>query len=113
VVSDIWLGGNLIAHTGERNLAVLVDGRRFKSPWVRQDALSACGALVLDQLSDGHGATEEPDPALQAMFEQAVDTGIWELPWDSPAAPGDSPRGMVRWGVILPAHDQGCLNASK
>jgi hypothetical protein len=113
VVSDIWLGGNLIAHTGERNLAVLVDGRRFKSPWVRQDALSACGALVLDQLSDGHGATEEPDPALQAMFKQAVDTGIWELPWDSPAAPGSSPRGMVRWGVILPAHDQGCLNASK
>lgn len=112
VVSDIWLGGNLMARSGERKLAVLIDGRHFKSPWVRPDAVETCGALVMDQLSDGGEAMESPDPALQELLARASYTGVWEIPWNAPVGDRHEARGQVRWGVILPKRSEGCLNAS-
>jgi 4-amino-4-deoxy-L-arabinose transferase-like glycosyltransferase len=106
VVSDIWLGGNLVANNA-RPLAVLIDGHHLKSPWVKEQAVTDCGALVLDdQTADaaGHG---EPHPALDALMRRADVTGTWELPWAAgPQHPGGS--GEVRWGIILPAREGAC-----
>ena len=104
VVSDIWLGGNVIAHSSSP-LAVLIDGHRFKAPWIRPGAITACGALVLDDLS----SSPVPTPALQALFDRAEATGVWSLPWSRPELhPADEDRGKVRWGVILPRDPQHC-----
>ena len=104
VVSDIWLGGNVIAHTSSP-LAVLIDGHRFKAPWIRPGAITACGALVLDDLT----SSPVPTPALQALFDRAEATGVWSLPWSRPDLhAGDEDRGRVRWGVILPRDPQHC-----
>ena len=108
VVSDIWLGGNIVANSSQR-VAVLIDGHRFKSPWVRDSAVDDCGALVLDDLTPdahGHGA---PNPALDTLMARASATGTWSLPWASArggAAQGS--HGQVRWGIILPAAGERC-----
>jgi len=108
VVSDIWLGGNIIANSANR-VAVLIDGHYVKSPWVRENAVRDCGALVLDdQTADaaGHGETNS---ALDAMMSRADFKGMWELPWagrDTGGRRGFS--GQVRWGVILPRNAGAC-----
>ena len=108
VVSDIWLGGNIIAHSSQR-VAVLIDGHSFKSPWVKDRAVESCGALVLDDLTVDASGHAEPNPALDALMARASFTGTWALPWANASGPG--PRGAtgaVRWGIIVPQRPQGC-----
>ena len=106
VVSDIWLGGNIVAHSSGR-VAVLIDGHRFKSPWIDPQALENCGALVLDDLSSPREAA--PNPALDALMARAEATGVWNLPWavgqQEATAYGS---GAVRWGVIPPRNSKAC-----
>jgi len=108
VVSDIWLGGNIIANTPQR-LAVLIDGRHFKSPWVKQGAVSQCGALVLDDQTADAAGRGQANAALDALMARAVATGVWELPWANDRGPGKrGATGQVRWGIILPAGNTPC-----
>ncbi len=108
VVSDIWLGGNIIAN-GNQQLAVLIDGHYLKSPWVKATAVEQCGALVLDDRTvdaAGHG---EASAALDAMMARASVTGVWTLPWAGGRTPeGHGASGRVRWGIIAPAKGQRC-----
>lgn len=108
VVSDIWLGGNVVAHSDGR-VAVLIDGHHFKSPWVRDEAVAGCGALVLDDLTRDEAGHGEARVALDTLMARASFTGIWDLPWAHPGPDGDrSPSGRVRWGVLLPQPGERC-----
>ena len=108
VVSDIWLGGNLIANSPQR-LAVLIDGYHFKSPWVNDKAVENCGALILDDTTADSAGHAAPQPALDALMARAEFTGTWTLPWAHPKLRADSPeRGVVRWGIIRPEAGQAC-----
>jgi len=106
VVSDIWLGGNVVAHS-PRPLAVLIDGHHLKSPWVNAEAVSDCGALVLDDQTDDAAGRGQAHAALDALMRRADATGEWELPWAAGSDRG-TPSGRVRWGVILPARLADC-----
>lgn len=108
VVSDIWLGGNIIANSPKR-LAVLIDGHHFKSPWVRDEAVGRCGALILDDTTPDAAGRAPPNSALDALMARAEFTGSWTLPWSSPGLRvGTAERGTVRWGIILPHSAQPC-----
>ncbi len=108
VVSDIWLGGNLIANSPQR-LAVLIDGHHFKSPWVKDKAVENCGALILDDTTEDSAGHAAPNPALDALMARAEFAGTWTLPWAHPKLRADSPeRGVVRWGIIRPEPGQAC-----
>lgn len=109
VVSDIWLGGNLIVHSQPRRIAVLIDGHHYMSPWVRESAVEDCGALVMDDLSDDAAGRARSDPALQALFARADAVGLWTLPWADGATDREGrPRGQVRWAIVLPAPGHTC-----
>ena len=108
VVSDIWLGGNIVANSPKR-LAVLIDGYHFKSPWVQDKAVDQCGALILDDTTADQADHAAPNPALDALMARAQFTGTWTLPWARPKLRADSPeRGVIRWGIILPDPKQIC-----
>ncbi len=108
VVSDIWLGGNIIANSPQR-LAVLIDGHHFKSPWVQDKAVENCGALILDDTTADSADHAAPNPALEALMARAQFTGTWTLPWAHPKLRTNSPeRGVVRWGIVLPEPGQAC-----
>lgn len=107
VVSDIWLGGNIVANSPSR-VAVLIDGHQFKSPWVKEHAVTDCGALVLDDRTSSGSAISGSHEALDGLMASATLTGTWELPWgDSEASHGNS-NAVVRWGIILPRSRAGC-----
>ena len=106
VVSDIWLGGNLIANNA-RPLAVLIDGHYLKSPWIKEQAVTDCGALVLDDQTVDAAGRDQPHPALDALMRRADVTGTWELPW-APGPKHPSGSGEVRWGIILPDRQGNC-----
>lgn len=107
VVSDIWLGGNLVARS-DRPLAVLIDGHAFKSPWVRPGAIERCGALVMDDTTADAAGHAQTDPALQALFARADATGTWSLPWARHTGHRSDDRGLVRWAVIKPTSTASC-----
>ena len=108
VVSDIWLGGNLIANSPQR-LAVLIDGYHFKSPWVNDKAVENCGALILDDTTEDLAGHAVPNAALETLMARAEFTGTWTLPWAHPKLRVDSPeRGVIRWGIIRPEPGQTC-----
>ncbi|HEY2927280.1 glycosyltransferase family 39 protein [Piscinibacter sp.] len=108
VVSDIWLGGNIIAN-GNPRVAVLIDGHPFKSPGVKETAVEACGALVLDDLTRDAAGRGAPNPALDALMARATFTGVWTLPWaDRRAAAGHGESGRVVWGIIAPRDPRAC-----
>jgi hypothetical protein len=98
VATDIWLGGNIVANTSDR-IAVLIDGRHFKSPWIRDSAMRACGVLVLDDL--GRDPHDRADQTLAALLAKAQDQGVWELPWGGNAGAGGQPQ-RIHWGIIAP-----------
>jgi len=103
VVSDIWLGGNIVANSPQR-VAVLIDGHMFKSPWVDANAVRDCGALVLDNQTMGATGAADNSPALNMLMAQATDTGMWNLPWAiSQQEATDSASDVIRWGIIKPA----------
>lgn len=108
VVSDIWLGGNIVANSTSR-IAVLIDGHYMKSPWVREGAVRDCGALVLDDMTmdaAGHG---QSNAAMEALMQRARFTGLWQLPWAGEDTAGrEGFSGLVRWGVILPDNSAHC-----
>lgn len=108
VVSDIWLGGNIIANSRDR-IAVLIDGQVFKSPWVDEKAVAACGALVLDdQTGDATGQSAN-SPALDRLMAKASIRGAWNLPWAvSQRQATEGATGVVRWGIIEPQDPMGC-----
>ena len=108
VVSDIWLGGNIVANNRGR-VAVLIDGHVFKSPWVDEKAVASCGALVLDdQTGDANGPPAK-SPALDRLMAQASVTGVWNLPWAvSQRQATDGATGVVRWGIIKPQDPAAC-----
>ncbi len=103
VVSDVWLGGNLVARS-DRPLAVLIDGYTYRAPWIRPDAVAQCGALVLDDLTEDGAGHAEPQPALEALIAQAPIHGEWTLHWATPALRATRPeaRGRVHWAVLPP-----------
>jgi 4-amino-4-deoxy-L-arabinose transferase-like glycosyltransferase len=108
VVSDIWLGGNIIAN-GEDRVAVLIDGHYVKSPWVRESAVRDCGALVLDDQTNASAGHVQADAALDPLMRRADFTGTWELPWaDNNAKVRSGRSGQVRWGIILPRSAANC-----
>ena len=113
VVSDIWLGGNMVAHTHtdhKQRLAVLIDGRHFKSPWVKEQAVEDCGALVMDDQTDDAAGHAEPDPALEALMAKASSRGTWLLPWNGSKGDVSRPtQGKVTWGILLPQNPEACL----
>ena len=108
VVSDIWLGGNIIAN-GNPHVAVLIDGHHFKSPWVKEQAVQACGALVLDDQTADAAGRGAANPALDALMARASFTGVWTLPWADRRALADrGSSGRVVWGIILPSEPRAC-----
>ena len=109
VVSDIWLGGNIVAHSSQR-VAVLIEGHEFKTPWVREEAVARCGALVLDDQTADKAHRNLPNPALDALMARATQTGTWTLPWANGVGPDKLPTssGKVLWGVIPPAPGATC-----
>ncbi|MEP7057028.1 MAG: glycosyltransferase family 39 protein [Caldimonas sp.] len=108
VVSDIWLGGNVIANT-QQHVAVLIDGRHFKSPWVNEAAVIDCGVLILDDLTPDRAGHAVPNPAIERLMVHAQATGTWKLPWARPQLhEGADDRGLVRWGIVLPKSTAGC-----
>lgn len=60
---------------------MLIDGHRFKSPWVDEDAVADCGALVLDDQTGGPNGLPANSPALDLLMARATVTGTWNLPW--------------------------------
>jgi hypothetical protein len=109
VVSDIWLGGNIIANSPNR-VAVLIDGHRFKSPWVGKNAIRNCGALVLDDQTSGLTGMPDNSPALNDLMPRASITSTWNLPWAvSQRQATDTNTGVVRWGIIEPQNPAACL----
>ena len=108
VVSDIWLGGNLIANSPKR-LAVLIDGHHLKSPWVKERAVEACGALILDDTTDDRAGHALPHPALLALMARADASGTWVLPWARAKLRADGPdRGVIHWAIIKPQTGAAC-----
>ena len=108
VVSDIWLGGNIVANSPQR-VAVLIDGYMLRSPWVDADAVRDCGALVLDNQTTGATGASDNSPALNALMARATVTGVWNLPWAvSQQEATDSATGVIRWGLIAPAVPGAC-----
>ncbi|WP_367846974.1 glycosyltransferase family 39 protein [Rhodoferax sp. WC2427] len=108
VVSDIWLGGNIVAHSPQR-VAVLIDGYLLRSPWVDADAVRDCGALVLDNQTTGATGASDNSPALNDLMARATDTGVWNLPWAvSQQEATDQASDVIRWGVIPPAAPGAC-----
>jgi 4-amino-4-deoxy-L-arabinose transferase-like glycosyltransferase len=108
VVSDIWLGGNLIAHTPQR-LAVLINGHHFKSPWIDAQTVEACGALVLDDQTIDAAGHDAPHAAISALMARATFSGVWALPWAHGSqrdVRGET--GEVRWGIVLPSGNGHC-----
>ena len=108
VVSDIWLGGNIIAN-GNPQVAVLIDGHPLKSPWVKEQAVEACGALVLDDQTADTAGRGAANPALDALMARATFTGVWTLPWaDRRVGAERGASGRVRWGIIPPREPRAC-----
>ena len=88
---------------------MLINGHVFKSPWVDEKAVAACGALVLDDRTEEADGTSVNSAALDALMAQASVTGTWNLPWAvSQRQATDAATGVVRWGIIDPRDPQHC-----
>jgi len=108
VVSDIWLGGNIVAHSTQR-VAVLIDGRFFKSPWVNEAAIENCGAMVLDDQTRGSTGSVLNSPEMNRLMQRATITGAWNMPWAvSQQEATQADTGVVHWGIILPSAPDKC-----
>lgn len=104
LVTDIWLGGNVIAHRA-RPMAVLIDGDPAKSPWVGATDVEGCGALVLDGTAvDG----APPNAAIDALLARARARGTWTLPWSSKDGATARTPVVVRWGIVRPREGVRC-----
>jgi hypothetical protein len=107
VVSDVWLGGTLVAYSG-RPLAVLIDGEFDRAAWVAPRDLLDCGALVLQDRS-------VPRVQWRAQVTRAIEgaplRGEWLLPW-SPSRGlrhrDASPRRRIAWAVLPPKDAANC-----
>ena len=101
LVTDIWLGGNIIAHRAA-SIAVQIDGDPAKSPWVGGADVDGCGALVLDGTKvDG----APPNAVIEALLARADARGAWTLPWAAGKGAGAGAGAVpvvVRWGIVKP-----------
>lgn len=103
VATDIWLGGNLRAF-GLPDIAVLIDGSHRKSPWISQEDVYNCGAVVLDdQSKDGRAGPVNPAEQ-QALMAEATATGTWQLAWGGET----KQRRAVRWAYLPPRDPARC-----
>jgi 4-amino-4-deoxy-L-arabinose transferase-like glycosyltransferase len=100
LIADVWTAGNVIAHTAPA--AVMVDGRLQWSPWITEQDVEQCGALVLQNRTIPEG----PPPATDAWMDRAGDQGIWMIPWDAAHPSGEPER--IQWGVLRPKPGAGC-----
>lgn len=99
MATDIWLGGNLKAF-GLPDLSVLIDGDHTKSPWIRQEDIFACGAMVIDDtITDTRAGIADPQQ-LSALLARATAAGTWPLTWGG----AQHKRRTVR-RAYLPPHD--------
>ncbi len=104
VVSDVWLGGTVVAHSPQQRIAVLIDGHFFKSPWLNEEALQHCGALVLDDQTNGATGTADNSAVLNGLMARASVTGTLSIPWADAQQPVATRAAVtVRWGIILPS----------
>lgn len=104
VVARTWLGGNIVANMPSR-LAVLIAGDYGKTPWVRPQDVSDCGAMILEeQTIDSRGLPGE-NPAIHTLMAGASATGEWNLSSDE-ARPHAG--HVIRWGILLPQHPASC-----
>lgn len=101
VVSDVWLAGNMIAHG--HPLAVLIDGEPQRAPWVTQQNIERCGALVLQ---DRTVPSENVPPAMAQWIGRAAERGTWSIAWH-PGRPDPTPL-RIEWAVLPPASGAGC-----
>jgi hypothetical protein len=109
VVSDVWLGGTVVANTPQQRIAVLIDGYFFKSPWINEETLQNCGALVLDDQTRGATGAVDNAAVLNGLMARASVTGMWTIPWADTHAPDPTrSAAVVRWGVILPSAAGAC-----
>lgn len=101
LVTDTWLGGNVIAKT--RPLPVLVDGQAERAPWVTAQDVAACGALVLLDRSREH----DPDTQhLREWLAQASWQGQWVIPWERERSRREPVR--IAWGILPAADSASC-----
>lgn len=103
VISDIWLGGTLVAYNGSA-LAVLADGELPRATWVTARDVLECGALVVQDRTDPLHLL----PGVSRWLATAPWHGEWTLPW-APSRGLEHPRSetTIAWGVI-PPQGQGC-----
>jgi 4-amino-4-deoxy-L-arabinose transferase-like glycosyltransferase len=98
VICDVWLAGNVVAHT--RPLAVMVDGEPLHAPWVTPDDVGACGALVLLDRTVGNS------DAVARWLDLAPTRGEFTIPWGRSGSRGEPLR--IEWGVLPPRSSEGC-----
>ena len=103
VISDIWLGGTLVAYNGSA-LAVLADGELQRAPWVTARDVLECGALVVHDRSDHLQVL----PGVNRWLDAASWHGEWTLPW-APSRGLERGRTVttIAWGII-PPQEEGC-----
>ena len=76
---------------------------------MKEQAVSECGALVLDDLTADDAGRGNASAALDALMARATHTGVWTLPWgDGRGRERKGASGQVRWGIIPPASESGC-----
>ncbi|WHZ11416.1 MAG: hypothetical protein OJF60_001855 [Burkholderiaceae bacterium] len=95
VVSDTWTGGNIALHLRPEPM-VFMDHDRRKTPWLSDEDVRRCGALVLVPRE------KSTNPAYAPLYREAIAQGQTQLDW------GFGKRGVVVhyvWAVIRPADD--------
>lgn len=109
IVSDIWLGGNVVANSSEP-IAVVMFALFKSSPWVSPQQVQDCGAMVLED------RTVTPfflAPGRSAQFDQlrnqATAQGEFSLPWATgKTGTARHENSEVRWFFIPPRDAQHC-----
>ncbi|MGI4849198.1 MAG: hypothetical protein ACRYGK_13810, partial [Janthinobacterium lividum] len=108
VVSDLWIGGNMIANTRHR-LAVLMFGIHRISPWVSPAQLHDCGAMLLEDRSAEPFLPPGEYPEFETLRANADERGEFTLPWAVGSLKNDPhPHNTIRWAYITPKAPSRC-----
>lgn len=74
VIADTWLGSNVLLNIRPEPI-LLIDNNLVISTWTHQQDIANCGALVLTSIEEKNTST------YSVLFNQAVATGTFTLPW--------------------------------
>jgi len=96
IAGDTWIAGN-IAMNAKHEIQVLIDGDYNKSPWVKPDANTACGVLVVVERSPDIMGENFTPPELLRLLKLSSHQGHLTLPWTKQAT---GPQVEIDWGVI-------------